>query len=114
MLSGKYNRSRAAGAKYELYYPKPDLEKFDSDTPRIPRTSETVRKVEIEPLVGGRSLRVRGYLSSHLCNLRKSVDESMVRDSDTTHPQITQITRMRDELSTMSTFRTVSEVGGFV
>ena len=34
------------------------------------------------------------YLSSHLCNLRKSVDESMVQDSDTTHPQITQITQM--------------------
>ena len=31
----------------------------------------------------------------HLCNLRKSVDEPMVRDSDTTHPQITQITQMR-------------------
>jgi hypothetical protein len=28
-------------------------------------------------------------------NLRKSVDESMVGDSDTTHPQITQIIRMR-------------------
>ena len=28
------------------------------------------------------------YLSSHLRNLRKSVDESIVRDSETTHPQI--------------------------
>ena len=61
---------------------------------KIPPTGETVRKVEIE-LLGGRSLRVRGYLSSHLYSLRKSVDESIVGDSDKTHPQITQITRIR-------------------
>ena len=68
-----------------------------SDSPKTPKShpAETVRKVGIEPLVFGLSFRVRGYLSSHLCNLRKSADESMVRDSNTTHPQITHITQMR-------------------
>ena len=46
--------------------------------PEIPPTAETVRKVEIKLPPGGRSLRARGNLSSHPCNLRKSVDESMV------------------------------------
>ena len=58
---------------------------------QAPPTQEAVWNVEIEPLMGRRSFRVRGYLSSDLCNLRKSVDESLVPDSDTTHPQISQM-----------------------